>query len=246
MSVIYTAILSLEQQIENKPVSYLTNIAGPLSSLQSELHWHMFDLSRFHQVIIDDLNKRNLDFDDRYKLFRENLKEQKSLASNDDVELLEYRASQTMSSFNGEGMVIDRCKLFADEFCVIGLWATAEKFLGKVYAHIDSHQSGVPLSAINVSYRWDDIKRKYANKSILIDDLDGYSDANECRVLNNAIKHVGFVNNRLAKFSFFSTRSGEELDKIEYEMQRYYNGVWSFLGGLIESGNRVLDTDFRY
>lgn len=249
MPVTYTPILSLDQQqgSQDCPLPYMTNIAGPLANLQSDLHWHMHDLSRFQQVVLGDLNERNLEFERQYQLFKEDVRKALSSVSDDyDMEMVNYRASQTDSCFMNQGLVIDRCKAFSDEFCVIGLWATAEKFLGKVYAHIESHQSGVEVDAVSAPYRWDSIESKYKEKGINLIQLPGYADADECRVLNNTVKHSGYVNQRLAQFPFFSNYQGTELPKIQYEMQRYYNGIWSFLGSLIESGNRIIDPNFPY
>jgi len=242
--VIFTPILSVEQQAgdENRPQVYMNNIAGPLSNLQSNLHWYLHDLSRFHQVIINDLNKRNDDFDKRYKLFKEHLHEERpNISDEEGLEYLKYKVSQIECGFDDEKIVIDRCKAFSDEFSVIGMWATGEKYLGKVYAAIESYQTGSPINDISVPYRWDDIKSKLADKSILLEQLDGYADANECRVLNNAIKHAGFVTTRLSQFPFFTSLNGEELQKVDYDTQRYYNGISSFLGNLIQLGNRALD-----
>lgn len=80
----------------------------------------------------------------------------------------------------------------------------------------------------------------------MLNQLLGYTDANECRVLNNTIKHQGTVNKRSSKFPYFSSHVGKELPNIEFEMQRYYNGIWNLLGELIQKGNRLLDPNFRY
>ncbi|MDH5786177.1 MAG: hypothetical protein OEZ16_11305 [Chromatiales bacterium] len=249
MPVKYTPILSLDQQQgrEDCPLPYMTNIAGPLANLQSDLHWHMHDLSRFQQVVLGDLNERNVEFEKQYQLFQESVKKAlSSVSDEDEMETLNYQTSRTGSYFINQGLVIDRCKAFSDEFCVIGLWATAEKFLGKVYAHIESYQSGGNIDDVNAPYRWDIIEAKYIEKNIHLNQLPGYADADECRVLNNTIKHAGYVNQRLAQFPFFTQYQGTELTNIQYEMQRYYNGIWEFLGSLIESGNRVVDPSFPY
>ncbi len=109
---------------------------------------------------------------------------------------------------------------------------------------LNIYKLGHPIQNINVPYRWDQLISLFETKSIILNTLDGYSDADECRVLNNTIKHGDIVSSRLAEFTFFSTLQGENLQKIDYEMQRYYNGISSFIGSLIESGNKLLDPSF--
>jgi len=248
----YSPLLSIEQQAalnyENRPKSYMNNCSGKLSNIQSDLYYHLHDLSKFHQVIINDLNKRNIDFDNEYKSFKEDVNLTESSLTGDDEERghLEYVASQRQRAFHEEGMVIDRCKSYADEFSVVGMWATAEKYLGQVYKAIESDHTGTPISDITAPYRWNIIKSKFSEKSISLESLDGYADANECRVLNNAIKHSGFVNPQLAQFTFFTPLEGKELNHIDFEVQRYYNGIYSLLGDLIRVGNRALDPSFLF
>lgn len=249
MTTKYMPLLSIGQQIGdvNMPISYMTNISGPLSKLQSELDWHLHDLAQLHQIVYNDLNKKNSNLDIEFRSFQEKIdKEKCNVSGEEEREWLLYQESKTKSSFISNDAVIDRCKRFSDEFSVIGLWATAEKFMGKVYANIEHQQTGRSLQDIVVPYRWDQLVQQFQIKSIMLNKLDGYADANECRVLNNTIKHGDFVSSRLADFTFFSKREGEELQKIDYEMQRYYNGISSFIGSLIEFGNKTIDPDFSY
>ena len=143
-------------------------------------------------------------------------------------------------------MEIARVKHFTDEYTVIGLWATAERFLGKVFAHIESSQSGVDVASVSRPYRWDEFQTAYANKSIDLTTLNGYADADECRVLNNSIKHAEIVNERLAQNPFFAPFQNKLLADVDFEMQRYVTGVFNFVGSLIESGNHLLDSNFDH
>lgn len=244
----YTPILPIgEQTGDDKPKSYMTNLSGSLSDLQSDLHWHLHDLSRYHQVMTYDLNKQNAEFDEQYKTFKASIEENiNRITDEEELEYFKAKAATQKSSFDNIGLEIDRCKAFSDEFSVIGLWATAEKYLGQVYVAIEHHQTGTPLSDINPPYQWDSLKAKFAEKSISLTDLDGHDDANECRVLNNTIKHGGVVNSRLAQFEPFSDLEGKALKKLDLEVQRYYNGIYRFLGNLIQKSNKVIDPSFPF
>ena len=123
---------------------------------------------------------------------------------------------------------------------------TAEQYLGRTYAEIEHRQTGVPRENIQRPYKWDDFETQFGAKSISLSALNGFADANECRVLNDTIKHAGSVTDRLAAFAYFASHRGLQLTQIDFEMQRYLNGVFNLLGSLIEAGNRLLDPSFAY
>lgn len=247
MSPDYIAIRAVEQQVgsPDMPIIYMSNIAGPLAGLQAELHWYLFDLARLHQLIYKDLERRDYSLQSKLNEFKSTIDLQQPV-DEENKELIELQKSRVFCGFNDEWTVIDRCKSFSDEFCIIGLWATSEKFMGNIYKAIEAAQTNTPIQDINAPYRWDQLITKFEEKSISLSQLDRFFDANECRVLNNAIKHSGFVNERLTEFPFFLAHQGKELKKVNLEMQRYYNGVSSFIGSLIEAGNRIIDPNFNY
>jgi len=66
-----------------------------------------------------------------------------------------------------------------------------------------------------------------------------YQNIDECRVLNNKIKHVGKVDDALAKFSFFSNLKNKSLEKIEYDLQRYSKSVFEYIGFVAERADDI-------
>ncbi|NOY30639.1 MAG: hypothetical protein GXP28_10865 [Planctomycetes bacterium] len=224
---------------------YIWNIQGPLHELQGELHWHAYDLCRFHQIMYGDLTKRALHVDAEHKRFSDALEEQREKVSDDDREGFLVYESRMNSSFMDKDLEHARVKHFADEFSVIGLWATAERYLGKVYANIVATQTTVTVASVTRPYRWNDFQSQFLTLGIDLAALNGYPDADECRVLNNTIKHGDFVDQRLAQFTFFSSHGGVQLTKVDFEMQRYLTGVFNFCGALIEAGNILLDPNFE-
>ncbi|WP_417733308.1 hypothetical protein [Rosistilla oblonga] len=226
------------------PLPYMENIAGPLCSLQGELHWHAFDLCRFHQIMYADLGNRAAHVDAEYERFSKSLEEQRASVNDDSREAFMVYESRTNSAFMNKDIEHARVKHFSDEFAIIGLWATAERYLGKVYANIVALQSGAGVDTVTRPYRWPEFITEYQTLGIDLTTLDGLPDADECRVLNNTIKHGELVDQRLAQFPFFAAHLGAELAKIDFEMQRYLNGVFNFCGSLIEAGNTLLDPSF--
>ena len=245
MKAPFTPILAIGEQTDVQ--SYLFNGSGPLGNIQSDLHYHLYDMSRYHQAIIRELNcnyQKVGEWSDNLKEKVEEIK--KAVSDEEELELWKFRVSEERVAINNADMEIARSQAFADEFTIIGLWATAEKYLGLVLKHIESHQTNTPIENINAPYRWNDVKSAFLNKSINLESLDGYSDANECRMLNNAIKHGGSVSSALTQFPCFSGKPDKELHKIEFEMQRYYNGISPFLGNLIQKGNKSIDPNFLF
>lgn len=239
-------MLSADQQVryEDGLNTYMENIAGPLARIQGELHWHIHDLCRFHQLVYSDLNNESAILDKKYSAFRASFEQEKQ--NNQDDEILAIRASRIKSLLIADELVINRVKKFSDEFSVIGLWATAERYLGKVYTQMEHLQTNTPIRDIRLPYRWDDFVTSFQSKSINLSTLKGFEDANECRILNNTIKHAGFVNSRLGEFPFFTPHINKDLTEIDFDMQRYLNGIFNFLGSLIKSGNKLLDPSFPY
>lgn len=138
-------------------------------------------------------------------------------------------------------MEIKRVTSFVDHITVVGLWAIAEQFLGKIFREIRGYLDGVNPATVNAPYKWDDFIRDFSTLSIDLTSCENFNNANECRVLNNAVKHDPIVSGRLLSFSYFSGFNGDELMSVPLEMQRYLNGVSDFLGSLIEKGNILLE-----
>jgi hypothetical protein len=103
-------------------------------------------------------------------------------------------------------------------------------------------RTGDPVESVKAPYKWDDFGSAYHSEGIVLNLLHDYSIADECRVLNNHIKHSPVVSNKLAAFSLFSTFLGKSLDQVAIDPQRYLNGVSNFLGSLIEHANALHDT----
>lgn len=83
--------------------------------------------------------------------------------------------------------------------------------------------------------------REFSTLSIDLTACENFDNANECRVLNNALKHNPVVSERLMSFNYFSALGGTDLMSVPLEMQRYMNGISDLLGSLIEKGNALLE-----
>jgi len=129
---------------------------------------------------------------------------------------------------------------FADHMAIAGLWAIGEQFLGKIFKAYLSCKNGVDEITIKAPCKWDDVKREYLNNGIDLSLCKNYVNANECRILNNAIRHESTVSNKLVQFAYFVTYYGMDLEKVPLEMQRYVNSIYDFLESLIRKANENL------
>ena len=220
-----------DKREEKGPIPFLSNIGGKIGRLQGDLEWRMFDFCRIHQIVYKEIDVIEAELD---KIEIEPL-------SGDIEDYSDLANSRKMDFIIGKTHENDRIVSFVDHMTVVGLWAIAEQFLGKIYRAYFSIANGVDEDSISAPYRWDDFLREYNNLGIDLTSCINYENANECRVLNNTIKHANKVNSRLASFSYFNSYTGQDLERVPLEMQRYLNGVSDFLGSLIEIGDKKLD-----
>jgi hypothetical protein len=222
---IFTAMQAHHPLDKDKgPIPFGSNFSGALSNIQGELDWRLFDFCRIHQIVYKEIG--NIE-----KQLNEIETEPFSSDINDEENILK---SRKFDYINGKVIENERVTSFVDHMTIVGLWAIGEQFLGKIYKTFVSRKNSVPENAIVAPYKWDDFKREFNNLRIDLTTCENFQNANECRVLNNSIKHDPTVNSKLLRFSYFTPYSGKELESIPLEMQRYLNGVSDFLGSLIE------------
>jgi hypothetical protein len=123
---------------------------------------------------------------------------------------------------------------------VIALWATVEQYLSRCLVVAEGALGTMPNDA--GSFRWNDLDRRYVTVGIDLRSLTGHAAVNECRVLNNKIKHLGIVDDELSSFPHFAHRRGTRLTDIELDLQRYVNGVFEFVGHTLESADAAIST----
>ncbi len=218
------------KDIEGAPIPFMFNATGPIGHLQSELHWRLFDFCRIHQIV-----------------YKEILSVEKKLDGLDEIQLTgdiesaeELQKVRILDAAMEKDNENRRVTIFVDHMTIVGLWAIAEQFLGKVYREFCSIQDEIDPDDISVPYRWDDFIREYSSRGICLADRENYENANECRAVNNSIKHAPKVGDKLLVFNYFIDYAGKELESVPVEMQRYLNGVSDFIGSLIEKANEVL------
>ena len=227
---IYSSLSFPPEEINNIPESYGWDTTEKLGSIHSELKWRLVDFCRIHQIVYNQINKSNRKLDEiEIEPFTENPADIENLATSRKLDFVIGKEIEHNNILN-----------FVDHMTVVGLWAICEQFLGKIFRAYISEKENVDENSVSAPYKWNDFINKFNEKGIDLSTCDNFENANECRALNNAIKHDPKVSNRLVEFDYFKNHLNKELKEVELEMQRYLNGVSDFLGSLIDKGSEII------
>jgi hypothetical protein len=96
------------------------------------------------------------------------------------------------------------------------------------------------VSSRAAPHKWLELSKRFSRIGIRLATCKSYAGANECRILNNKIKHVGTVDGELSKFGRYSEVAGMPIDKIEIDVQYYANAAYEFIGCVMEVSGDVL------
>lgn len=115
-------------------------------------------------------------------------------------------------------------KMLGHELSIIALYKRVEIKTGKIAKRILSIPDKTKLSYI---------KNLIKSLPFEINTVKDYDSFNELRLLNNAIKHGGVVNNELAK-EYPCWKNGEELKDLGKAYSRLLPGVKNYVTDLVE------------
>jgi hypothetical protein len=226
--------------IKGSPNAYC--VVGHLGIMYLELQWLLFDFCRMHQIIYKEIGH----IEEELTHFTQKNKEDLILSPILDLSEEEYykelQKTRILDAIIAKDHENKNVIGFIDQMAVVGLWALTEQFLGKVYRTYISVKNSVDADTVSSPYRWNDFVKEYAKIGIYINRCDSFQDANECRKVNNAIKHDSIVGKNLKAFSYFKPYKGAKLIEVPLDMQRYLNGVSNFSGSLMEKVDAQLDS----
>jgi hypothetical protein len=187
--------------------------------------WYHTDLCRFHQMYYQ-----------QYVLTNEHInalvqKHKTELSEEPKDEGHEYFQAKLRDSILDQDMQLHSTRVFADQMLVIGLWAAVEQHVGRTLVDATEILTGKKKKQ---PYRWQDMCDQFAALGIDITACNSYADINECRVLNNKIKHDGGVDEELERFPSFTGQLDVGLDALKFDLQRYSDAVFEFVGNVLE------------
>ena len=215
------------------PSSSLVSLPGRGPSaavrfIEMGLHFELGDLSYFHRLTYQTLTTQFAELDARSKQLGETFAEQHS-GGGDGGEVI---ASRYRESLSAQDLAMENVKNMADQFVVMRLAVLQEANLKNVLRH---YVEGADPTDMD----WRDLKRGFRGLGIELPSLGRYQDANELRVLYNCIKHSGYVNDKLAEFSVFGGREGDDLSKVhQFEIQRYAEGSYLVMDQVFSALNK--------
>lgn len=207
------------------------------STFMSLLHQFNFKLEEivvFHRFAIVTYNNNKKAIDVIYGKFKTLNEEQKSKLTEEEHDTYQYGFMRHMELINHQDDINNKASFIANDSVIINVGATNEQYMSRSLASLISKKENTPLEDVKVPYRWDQIRGKFLSYGIDITTLPSYDDLNECRVLNNKIKHLNKVDAELESFPTFSGKLNEPLSGMKYPLQKYILAAHHFIGMLLE------------
>lgn len=217
---------------EEAPQGYFYNRSGKLGKIQMELDWKMFDFCRLQQITHSYIDKNEKELDELCERYKDEMRN----ATDETIGFVRLR-----ENINSQSDSNYQIYQLANQMTVVGLWAIAEQTMGFIYKKMVSNINKIEEINVKTPYKFDEYKKNFLQLGIALEKLDTFDDANECRTLNNTIKHGHTIEGHILSFSYFQPLAGQLILQVEFELQRYVTGITQFLSSLIEEGNYVLD-----
>jgi hypothetical protein len=187
----------------------------------------------FHQAIFKQIDGRNAEL----QQFVGDNKEILSATLPDGLNMIaQARVRDTVHVLDIEKQSI---RIFGDQLLVIGLWAMVEQYCGRTLSELERCLRGGHAQE-ETPHRWSVLAKRFNSLRVDLVSCKSYVAADECRILNNKIKHVGRVDKELAKFGHFENQLGKSLDSVALELQYYSDSVQEFVTCVMERSDDVL------
>lgn len=196
--------------------------------------WELENLAHFNQSAYAGVDKRNEEtetiFND-YKRIELISVEQES----DDAYFKELRLGRMRQTMMINDDIVEKVARYADEVTIIAVWAFIEKHLNFGLTTLQK-KLNLPQTS---DHRWPSIEQAYLQCGIKLSQLSGFEDANECRLVNNALKHAGMVSQLLGDYPAFAGKVDLTLDTVILDVQRYYFAAGDFTSAAMERCSQI-------
>jgi len=116
----------------------------------------------------------------------------------------------------------------ANESLIINLWATIEQYSTRCLSLLLEGSTNK-----EIPYRWDKILSKFNDHKFDLTSLGSYSIIDEMRTLNNKIKHLYKVDEKLAEYDYFKEHLNKEINNVPLRVQEYTIATYHYLCQLI-------------
>jgi hypothetical protein len=190
-------------------------------ALSAEFMFHHADLCLFHQMHYRAASEKDDLLNKRAAALRDAVTLHPPADDWDDIQV-----SRNREAIYADALAYSRALLFADHLLLVGLWAAAEQYCNRALSML-ARIRGRPAPPRPDA--WPKMRKVFRELGLDIVALDKYADVDECRLVNNEIKHSGVVTERLAALPHFRVQLGKPLTKVEIPLQRYANAVLVFV-----------------
>ncbi|MBW5814411.1 hypothetical protein [Yersinia kristensenii] len=204
------------------------------SNLLDKFNYKLEEIVVFHRFAMTTYKNNDKAIDSQYKKFPLLSKEQVNELSAEDAESYQLSFARHMEYINHQDDINNKASYIANDSVVINIWAMNEQYMTRGLANLISIKENKAIGEVNAPYGWDLIKNKFLSYGIDFNNLPSYDDFNECRVLNNKIKHLYAVDATLEAFPTFSGKLNESLSGMQYPLQKYTLAAHHFIGMLLE------------
>ncbi|WP_415349345.1 hypothetical protein [Clostridium perfringens] len=146
------------------------------------------------------------------------------------IEIMQSRIRETIFNANDE---LNSSIGFMRKSFIVTLWSIVEQFCSKCLDLAETELTEPAKNRSN-SHIWDILESRFEAIGINLRSIIGYEDINECRVVNNKIKHVGYVDSALVKkYPSFTSYLNKNFRLVDLDLQRYSDSVYDFLVNLM-------------
>lgn len=219
---------SIMELATTEDILLLTYSSRHFGGLQAKLVWKLEDFCKIHQIVYLQTRKMH----DQINSV--------DLEAHGDDESSAISMSRRWTEIQTMSDAMHRLTSLSEQLTIVGLWAMSEQFLGKICTHLQQSLA-IEAKLFKASWRWKDIIKAFQAADVNLKSSPYYDLVDECRVLNNNIKHQPNVGDELAAFNTFMQSKGKNIDSLSIDVQRYYAGSANFFGELLQMCDGVVE-----
>lgn len=209
-------------------------VGDPFPLIWDASYFDFENLALFNRAAYLDVSARNA----KSEAMLEECRKIQKIPVEDDEDQYEFRNRQLarrMQSIEINGSEMEGVRSYADQVTVIATWAFIEKILNRSLVTLRSYLGMTELT----DHRWPRIVDAYQECGIALSAVKQFEDINECRLVNNSIKHGGFVSSSLAACPTFDGQVGKDLNDCVLDTQRYYFSAADYIMRTLEGCSAV-------
>lgn len=246
MSNEFQPVLSrMQMRPDQAPKDFAPSPTCPhsLSRISCNFTFAHHDLCLFHQALYFQLREREKAVEEYANEMRPHFERHNREVPEDDEDgAHEWEAvqlSRVRETMNVHWMETTSIQAYGDQLLIIACWAMVEQYAGRILIALEQ-ELGSPANRVETPHRWHELIKRFKSVGLDITQCENFKGIDECRVVNNKIKHVGFIDKELAKIAAFQGCAGKRFEDVKLPLQSYVDAVYEFVGSAMEKAGDVL------